>query len=196
MGRTALATAIVPVSRPERRYTPEDLLGLIDDHRYELVDGRLEERAMSAGSSEIALALLMRVGNHVHNRKLGKCLGADCGYQIFPDDPSKVRYADGSFIAKSRLPETRPLLGHARVAPDMALEVISPNELATTVETKRLEYLRAGVNLLWIIYPSTRSVHIHRHDGSFTILGPDDKLSGEDVLPGFVCKVAELFEEV
>jgi Uma2 family endonuclease len=176
-------------------HTPEELLEMADGHRYELIDGKLVKRNMGAESSEVAANAIRIVGLHVYSHKLGKVFATDCGYQIFSDDPNKVRCPDGSFIAKGRLPDNRTPRGHIRIFPDLAVEVVSPNDVAEEVEGKRLAFLRAGTRLLWVIYPETRTVHVYRQAGRFAILSDADELSGEDVLPGFVCRVAELFED-
>jgi Uma2 family endonuclease len=179
----------------ERRapHTPEELLQMADGHRYELIDGQLVERNMGAEASEVAANVIRLIGPHAHIRKLGKVFATDCGYQIFPDDPKRVRYPDASFLARNRLPEDKTPKGHLRIAPDLAVEVVSPNDTAEEVETKRLAFLRAGTRLLWVIYPESRTVHIYRQAGTSTLLTDADELSGEDVLPGFTCRVAELF---
>jgi Uma2 family endonuclease len=118
--------------------------------------------------------------NYVATSQRGLVLGADCGYQIFPDDANRVRFPDGSFIRSGRLPHDAPPRGHVRIVPDLVIEVVSPNDLAWEVELKVTEYLQAGVPLLWVFYPDTRTVWVYR-------------ASGEDVLPGFTCLVAEVF---
>jgi Uma2 family endonuclease len=62
------------------------------------------------------------------------------------------------------------------------------------METKILALMRAGTKLLWVIYPATRTVHVFRHTGTLSVLAEADELTGEDVLPGFTCRVADLFE--
>jgi Uma2 family endonuclease len=176
-------------------HTPEELLEMPDGHRYELIDGKLVERNMGAEASEVAARVIGLIGTHARTQRLGKVFATDCGYQIFPDDPNKVRFPDGSFIATGRLPDNRTPRGHIPIPPDLAVEVVSPNDIAEGVEAKRLAFLQAGTRLLWVIYPETRTVHVYRISGSFAILTDADELSGEDVLPSFVCRVAELFEE-
>lgn len=193
---TSAIDLLTPPPLPERVYTPEDLLTMPDGFRFELIDGKLVERNMGAEASQVAMKLMIRVGSHVESRKLGKIFGSDCGYQSFPNQPKQVRFADGSFVAKGRLPDERAPRGYMRIAPDLAIEVVSPHDTAEEVEAKRKEWLAAGVKLLWIIYPEGRSVHVFHASGRSPTLGPNDDLSGEDVLPGFVCKVAELFEEI
>lgn len=174
--------------------TPEQLLQMPDADRYELVEGELVERKMGWKSGWIAgrlQALLVRVGDA---DQCGWLVSSDAGYQCFPDAPSKVRKPDLSFIKARRLPPDRAPDGHCRVAPDLAVEVISPNDLYSEVEVKVDEYLRANVQLVWVVDPATRSVRVHRSDGTVTDLNEGDELAGESVLPGFRCRVAELFQ--
>jgi Uma2 family endonuclease len=177
-------------------YTAEDLLRMPDGDRYELIDGRLVERHMGARASAVAARVTRIVGNHVESRQLGFVFGADCGYQIFPDRP-KVRYPDGSYVARSRLPGDKIPGGYLLIPPDLATEVVSPNDTAEEVEAKRLAFLQAGTRMLWVIFPENRTVHVYRQvAGRSTILDETGELKGEDVLPDFVCRVAQLFEGV
>ena len=176
-----------------QRYTPEDLLTMPDGHRFDLVDGHLVERHMGAESSWIALQINRLLGNYVATSQGGLVLGPDCGYQIFPDEPNRVRFPDGSFIRSGRVPHNAPPRGHVRIVPDLVIEVVSPNDLAWEVDLKVTEYLQAGVPLLWVFYPDTRTVSVYRASGKTARLSAEDTLSGEDVLPGFTCPVAEVF---
>ena len=177
---------------PPARLTPEDLLRLPNGVDYELVDGQLAERTMGTESSWIALQLGALLTVHCNARKLGWVFGADAGFQCFPDAPDKVRKPDVSFVRFDRLPGGPPK-GHCRVAPDLAVEVISPNELYSAVEEKVDEYLAAGVKLVWVIDPPRASVRVHRADGTVADLGRSDELSGADAVAGFRCRVADLF---
>ncbi|HEU4754238.1 MAG TPA: Uma2 family endonuclease, partial [Armatimonadota bacterium] len=107
--------------------------------------------------------------------------------------PRDVRRPDVSFIARGRLPGEQLPKGHATVAPDLAVEVISPNDLFYEVEAKIGEYLEAGVRVVWIVNPQERSLHVYQGDGSTARLQETDTVSGEDVLPGFTCEVGSLF---
>lgn len=84
--------------------------------------------------------------------------------------------------------------GFLRIAPDLAVEVVSPNDTVYEVDEKVEELLAAGVRLVWVLNPETRIVEVHRLDGTVSKLHVADELSGEDVLPGFTCPVAELFD--
>jgi Uma2 family endonuclease len=173
--------------------TPEDLLVMPDAVSYELVDGELLEREMGWKSSVIGgeVGFLLKAHCKAHN--LGWVAPADASYQWFPDAPNKVRRPDVSFIRLERMPADEEPEGHCRIAPDLAVEVTSPNDLFDDVEEKVEEYLTAGVRLVWVVHPSTRTVRVRRADGTISLLREADELSGEDVVPGFRCRVSDLF---
>src|SRR5262249_22122716 len=99
-----------------------------------------------------------------------------------------------SFLRLARLSvEQATAHGHLRIAPDLAVEVVSPNDLVYEVDAKVQEYLKAGTQRVWVINPEVRSVEVHRPDAPGTILREQDDLDGEDVLPGFRCRVGDLF---
>lgn len=173
-------------------YTPDDLLAMPDGKDYELVDGRLVERNVSALSSWIGGELLFRLRSFLQDRPVGLTFGADNGYQCFPGGSVKVCKPDVSFIKLGRLPADWQSQGYLRVAPDLAVEVASPNDFASDIE-KILEYLKAGVALVWVINAEIRVVRVHRADFTSAYLTVNDELSGEDALPGFSCRVEALF---
>jgi Uma2 family endonuclease len=177
----------------EKTYTPEDLLSMPDGKRYELVNGHLVERKMSVVSSWVGGRLHRFLDIFVDEHDLGWAWPADLGYACFPDAPKKVRKADVSFIRKERLPEGLTSEGYEYLPPDLAVEVVSPNETYYEVEAKLIEYLGAGVPLIWIVALESRTVRIHRGDGSVSWLREQDELSGEDVVPGFRCPVSAIF---
>ncbi len=175
-------------------YTPEDLLHLEDGPRCELVNGRLVEKAMSMLAGRIGSRLNYLLTAYADPRGLGLAFDSSTGYQIFPHEPRRVRYPDVSYIRRERLPaEDLMARGHARVVPDLAVEVVSPNDLAPEIDARVKDYLRAGTPLVWVVYPETRSVDIFRGDGTGGWRLEDQELSGEAVLPGFACPVGELF---
>lgn len=179
-------------------FTPEDLLNLPGAVNYELANGTLVERHMGSESSAIALAVGSVLRSFVKAGKLGHLFTTDCGYRCFPDDPDKVRKPDVSFVRSGRLPGERPPEGYILVAPDLVVEVLSPGDLAYEIDKKVEEYIAAGVPLIWVINPKTRTVRIHRPEGSANgpigTAGEGDSISGETVLPGFECPVDEFFQ--
>jgi Uma2 family endonuclease len=181
-------------STTNRPYTPEDLLTMPDGHLYELAGGNLVERKMSMLSSYIAGVIFSLLFAFCRPKKLGWVLPEGTTYQCFQDDPDKVRKPDVSFIRLERLTaEQASAKGHARLAPDLAVEVVSPNDLYYEVDAKAQEWLLSGVSLVWVVNPRTRSLTVLRADGSSAILHEQDELTGESVIPGFRCQVRELF---
>jgi Uma2 family endonuclease len=174
------------------RYTPEELLALPDGHRFELVRGELVERHMSNESSKIGFEVNRRLGNFIADHHSGLGFQSDCGLQIFPWDKDLVRYADGVFLSADRVPPGVPGRGHLRIAPDLVFEVVAPGDIVENAEQKVVEYLRAGVKLIWTIIPAVRSIRIDRVDGTGGRLGPGDTLDGEDILPGFSVAISDL----
>lgn len=177
--------------------TPEELLLMADSVNYELVDGNLVERHMGSKSSAIALAIGMALRMYVQAKGLGHVFTTDCGYQCFADDPTKVRKPDVSFIRMGRLAGEELPDGWVTIPPDLAVEVLSPGDLAHEVEEKVEEYLRASVKLIWVVNPTTKTVRIHRPNNEIVRRGGTVKLgetiSGEDVIPGFACLIDEFF---
>jgi Uma2 family endonuclease len=172
---------------------PEELLSMPDSGHYELIDGELKERNVSVLSSLVASRIIRELGNHAEANRLGAVLPPDCGYRCFPWKPRRVRRADVSFIRADRLNDEVVSAGDCPIAPDLAVEVISPNDSAAELNLKVEEYLRAGVKLVWVIDPEIRTVDLYRSDGTTQRLRETDTLSGEDVLAGFECRVAALF---
>jgi Uma2 family endonuclease len=129
----------------------------------------------------------------VRQHGLGHTYDGQTGFQCFPHDPGLVRKPDISFVAAGRLPGEKSPKGHVKVAPDLAVEVVSPNELYEEVEAKVGEYRSAGVKLIWVVSPGSKTVFVRRLDGTCAEVNEHGELSGEDVVPGFTCKVADLF---
>jgi Uma2 family endonuclease len=148
---------------------------------------------MSALSSWVAGELHRAMGNYCQANPCGWAFPEGTGYQCFPDAPLKVRKADVSFIGAERLPATIGSEGYISIAPDLAVEVVSPNDLAWEIDEKVTEWLQAGTRLVWVVHPRARAVRVLRAGGPASWLQAEDELSGEAVVPGFRCGVAALF---
>lgn len=182
------------ISNSPNLMTADELEVMPDEDRYELIDGILVERPPVGNESDwIAGELQAILRNHVRAARLGWVFGSESGYQCFPDDPNRLRRPDVSFVRFGRFPDERIPKGYARLAPDLIVEVVSPNDLAEKVEEKVQDFLSAGVRQVWVVDPESRAVHVRRPDRSATSLSGDDELTGEDVVPGFLCRVVELF---
>ncbi|MDZ4684324.1 MAG: Uma2 family endonuclease [Planctomycetaceae bacterium] len=175
--------------------TPEEFLKLPDRRFYELVDGQLVETNMSLEACCVAGQFIHYLIAYVNQHGLGHVFTSEATYRCYPDAPDKVRRPDVSFIARGRLSREQFAEGHCLISPDLVVEVISPNDLFYDVEAKVQEYRSAGVRLIWVASPRSRSVTVHRLDGSEDHFGEESQLSGEDVLPGFQMRVAEFFPQ-
>ncbi len=173
--------------------TPEELLAWSDATGIELIDGVLKERTVSSLSSWVGGRIFFKLSLHVEANELGWVFPPDSGIQCFLDAPRTVRKPDVSFVKIDRLKSEEIRDGWLRVVPDLVVEVVSPHDLSYEVEEKIEMFRRAGVPLIWIVIPPTRSVRVIRADGSSSLIGEGDELLGEGVVPGFACRVADLF---
>jgi Uma2 family endonuclease len=174
--------------------TAQELLQLPDTGlRRELVRGEVIETMPPGGQHgaiAVILAMLLRLWT---KQTMHGYVGVEVGY-TFVHDPDTVRGPDVSYVRAERIPPTGIPEGFWDLAPDLAVEVVSPNETADEVREKVRDFLHAGTPLVWTIYPRTREVIVHTPDGLARTYGIDDVLEFADVLPGFTCSVAELFE--
>jgi Uma2 family endonuclease len=108
-------------------------------------------------------------------------------------DPDTVRGPDVAYWSYDRLPADQEPVGYPEVAADLCVEVMSQYSRLEKILEKLREYFARGVRMVWIIDPDNRLVHVYRSADEGRILRENDALSGEDVLPGFSCRVAELF---
>ena len=175
-------------------YSPEELLNRSEYKGYELIEGRLVERNMGLAAAMVAGELFRRMANHCRDHALGWVFpGGDAGYQGLAGSTRTVRKPDVSSVRFGRFENEEVPKGWAQLAPDLAVEVISPNDLYEDVDKKIEVYIRGGVRLQWVISPENHTVRIYRLDGTCASLRDGDELSGEDVVPGFRTPVSELF---
>ena len=143
-------------------------------------------------SNTYSSAVAMLIGHHLLMFIQGKNLGYGTGEQGGYDLPEETTYApDVAYISKERQAEL-PYRGFTRAAPELAVEVVSPGNTASEINRKVLDFLGAGKQLVWVVYPDTRTVNVHTSAGSRT-LREDDTLDGGDVLPGFRLRVRDIF---
>jgi Uma2 family endonuclease len=112
---------------------------------------------------------------------------------ITEQDPDTVRGPDVSFWSFARLPEDQRPEGYPDVAADMCVEILSPHRRLRTILEKLREYFARGVRMVWVVDPEDRTVTVYRTPDEGRLYHESATLSGEDVLPGFSCRVAEIF---
>jgi Uma2 family endonuclease len=163
-----------------------------DGSRQELVRGVIETMPPPSTYHGVCCARLnRRLANLIEDQGLGFLASNDSGF-ITERDPDTVRGPDLSFWSRERLPQL-PLEGYVRIVPDLVVEVLSPSDVWVRVNRKVQHYLKHQVRLIWIVVSEDRSVTVYRPGQSQVLLTNSDVLTGEDVLPGFRCTVAELF---
>lgn len=174
------------------RKSPEELLRMPDEGQgYELVDGLLRELKPSMTASWVA----GNIAFALTQLDLGWVFGPGLGYHCFRN-PNTVLRADASYISLARMPvESYEDEGHCTTVPDLVAEVVSSNDLSHEVDQKREQWLDAGVKLVWIVQPETKTFRVHNADGGYAFLKQADTLTAEGVLPGFSVPVAKLFKK-
>jgi Uma2 family endonuclease len=174
--------------------TADELFMLPDDgFRYELVSGELR-RMPPAGSEHgaVAVNITLVVAQFVKAHGLGVVFGAETGFKI-ASDPDTVRAPDLAFIRCERIPAGGIPRGFWPGAPDLAVEVISPGDTYTEVEEKVSDWLNAGMRTVLVLNPRSHTVTVYTSHTDVVRLTESDTLDGGEVLPGFTCRVAELF---
>jgi len=178
-------TRLMTVENLEREGAPEG--------RWELIDGELVEMTPSSSeSSRTGMRFGYYLTDHVLPRRLGEVFGTDSGFAVFAGREI-VRVSDAAFVRADRIPPAPDNQGFFRLAPDLVVEVVSPSDRASDVYAKMMMWLEAGVQLVWVADPATRTIAVYRPDRSSQMLRETDELTGGDVLPQFRLKVATFF---
>lgn len=175
------------------RFTPDDLLRMPDDgYQYELIEGELQRMAPdNFEHGGIGDNISTPLSSFVRGRALGRVV-VNVGYTL-ADDPPTVLGPDVSFVRADRMPPPASRSGFVAMAPDLAVEILSPSNTAGEIARKIRIYLAAGVRLVWIVDPESRTVAVHHPDRTGRILIEGETLDGEGVIPGFSLPVAEVF---
>lgn len=158
----------------------------------ELIDGvPIEMSPPGFEATTVAATIAGLVFAHVRPRRLGYVL-TDPGV-ILRRGPDAVRAPDVAFIRADRVPPEGMPKAYSDIVPDLIVEVVSPSDRPAEVQGKVREWLEAGARLVWVVYPSNRTVDVIRSLQDRAVLGVTDTLDGGSVLPGFACSVAEIF---
>ncbi len=181
----------------ETLVTAEELLAMpADGFHYELIEGEIKK--MSPAGIVHGLVggqLVGLLSHHVMLNRLGALLIAEPGFRL-SRDPDTVRVPDIAFIRSARLRRRAAPEGFWPGAPDLAIEIVSPNDTAPEVEEKATAWLDAGTAMVWVVNPAKRTVTTHRSSTDIQTLTEQDELDGQDVVPGFRCRVSEIFENL
>ncbi len=176
-----------------RLFTADELLRRPEDGgRYELVEGELKQMSPSGlEHGRIAARIAIHLGAHVRQHRLGEIYIAEAGF-VLKSGPDTVRVPDVSYVSGERVIETS---GFMPGPPDLAVEVISPSDLASEVSFKTSQYLRAGTRAVVVVDPEKRIVYVHRASGTDVITKiAENVLEVDDVVAGWKMPLREIFE--
>src|SRR3982751_303845 len=157
----------------------------------ELVRGHLVVREPpGTRHGSIAARLSYLLADYVYRHELGIVCSQDTGFRI-ESNPDTVRAPDVAFIDRAHADQI-PATGYATFAPDLVVEIVSPDDRTGELLAKAAQWLDAGTRLVWVIDPARAEGRVYRDDGELTIIGAGGSFEGERVLPGFSCALAEV----
>ena len=184
-GHEQAAISLMPL---ETDMTLEEFLES-DLEGYEYVKGALIPMPPTSGEhGDISMNLVVFLGPYVRENQLGRVYTSDTGFKI----GDRFLIPDIAFVSIERLPDDRRKA--FSIPPDLAVEIVSPTDVLFRVFEKALTYLSGGTQLVWVIEPVAKTVTVYRSETDIKTLTREDTLTGEDVVEGFSCPVAQLFE--
>lgn len=182
------------IGEPSAWMTADELLRLNQPPaRRELVRGQLiVQEPAGFRHRDVAARLLIAVGTFVESRSLGRVLTAETWFRL-RTNPDTVRAPDVAFVKHDRIPNPAPR-GYAAMAPDLVIEVLSPDDRPADILSKVGDWLEAGTSLVWVVAPERRTARVYSADGGQELVAESDRLHGGAVLPGFQLELRRMFE--
>jgi Uma2 family endonuclease len=184
--------AVATLTAKRRVWTDEALEALPKDgHKYELLDGGLIMSPVHANHGTICIRVGSLLFNFNEQHKLGEVYDSSTGFRLAPN---LLLSPDVSFVSKARLKKIlvapdKFLQG----APDLVVEVVSPSDRIVQINRKLDHYFEHGTRLAWLVNWRKEQVHIYTPDSIEALTRPNEVLTGGDVLPGFKCKLSQIF---
>lgn len=177
----------------EKPVTAEELLRLPDDgYRYELFRGELRQMSPAGEVHGFAgMKLAWRLAQFVEAQQLGAVYLAETGFKLAAD-PDTVRAPDVAFVSQKKLEQQAPVKGYRLGAPDLAAEVVSPNDRPAEVAEKMYEWLFYGAQEVWVLEPEVRKITVYRFGEALRSFGSEGTLSSP-LFPGWELRLEELF---
>ena len=137
---------------------------------------------------KISISIIRHLDRYVYENGLGELYTAETIFQV----GERMMKPDVAFVSTDRLDVDEDAT--FPIPPDLAIEVVSPSDVHSRVVRKALDYLAAGTRLVWVLDPVSQAVTVYRSESDIELLTREATLTGEDVVPGFTCPVAKLFE--
>ncbi|MEZ6136566.1 MAG: Uma2 family endonuclease [Pirellulaceae bacterium] len=160
----------------------------------ELIDGTLVEKSMGFEASVVAMTIARILGTYVFAQKLGVVSGPDGMFRLLDNT---VRGPDVAYLARARYPGGKfPTDAFPALSPNLVVEVLSPSNTKAEMSRKRIEYFHSGVELVWIVDCTSRSVAVYTSPSRVTELGEEQIIDGGQVLPGFTSPVVDFFSDI
>jgi Uma2 family endonuclease len=177
-----------------QQVTANELLYMPDDgYRYELVRGELRQLTPAGNvHGRVAMNFAWRLAQYVQENGLGAAYAAETGFRL-ATDPDTVRAPDVAFVSHVRVEAVGEVEGFWPGAPDLAVEVISPDDAYADVEEKVFDWLDAGTRMVVVVNPRQHSATVYKSQTDITALTEADVLDGDDIVPGFELTVREIF---
>lgn len=176
-----------------RHMTIEEFARIDEPGRFDLIDGVLLQMPPAGGEhGEINSHINRLLGNHVVNGNLGYVYTPDTGF-ILSRNPETILCPDVAFVREDRLPPREERRGFLELAPDLAVEVVSPSDSNSEVTAKVMTYLEAGTQLVWVVEPTRRTVTVYTPDRHARLLLEHEEIDGGNVLPDFHTPISEFF---
>ena len=178
----------------QKPVTAEELL-VIPDHglRNELVRGEVRWMAPAGNvHGRIAVNVTIPLGQYVRDNNLGIVFAAETGFKI-ASDPDTVRAPDVAFVSRERVEAVGEVEGFWPGPPDLAVEVVSPNDLYIEVEEKVADWLEAGAGMVVVVNPRSKAVAVRRSPSEITVLEETGTLDGGETVPGWSLPVRDVF---
>ena len=166
----------------------------LDTGRSELIEGELRMMSPAGGQhGRVAMNCGRLLANHVDEHNLGVVYAAETGF-VLSRDPDTVRAPDVAFVSVTRLSEIGDELAFVPFAPDLAIEIVSPNDSFSAVEEKAFSWLGAGTRLVLLVDPANETVHVYRSAVEIEVFGKSEQFSASDVVSGWQVAVDQLFK--
>lgn len=166
------------IAEQPRIVTPEELLSLPDNNTMELVNGQIVEKNVGLESSTIEGLFYFRVQSFLVSHPIAEVFPASMGYRCFRDDVDRIRKRDMTVVRLEPLKTlTDPNPGYMPIVPDLAVEVVSPNDGVYELDAKVQEYHDAGFPLVWVADPKARTMTVYPLGAKPVIYTTDDELT-------------------
>lgn len=136
----------------------------------------------------VALRIGSMLEQHVRTNTLGETFAAETGF-LLETDPDTVRAPDAAFVSAERFTPLADTSGYLPIAPDLVIEVVSPNDTSTEVEEKATAWIGFGVRLVLVVDPDNRSIRSYREHGKILVHYADDMVDAQDTVPGWHFRV-------